>query len=45
MIARVAAIGLLSFIATVLLWQAWLNAGGEPRKHWFFCDVIKWCDK
>lgn len=34
---------LLGFIVAVGGTVIWLNAGGEPRKHWFWCEALDLC--
>lgn len=36
-------IGFLTFIAILGSGASWLDHGGQPRKAWFFCDVLEWC--
>lgn len=43
MILRIVVIALLTLILLVGGTVSWLNMGGEARKDWFWCELVKWC--
>lgn len=41
---RASAIIVFTGIAVIGGTMSWLNLGGEARKEWFWCDLVKWCE-
>lgn len=40
---RFLALSILTGIAIIGGTVSWLDAGGETRKEWFWCQKMKWC--